>query len=882
VTLATRRLAVNPRRGLDVAEAARRLDAAGPNRLAEKPPAPIWSVFLGQFRSLLILMLVGASGLAAAVGQFKDATGILVAVILNAVLGFVQEYRAERSLAALKRMLALKARVRRDGKIMEVATEALVPGDIVLLDAGDRVPADGRLVVSQNLELDESALTGESHPAAKQAEQDLAEATPLAERSNLAHLGTMVTRGRGELAVTATGMETVVGRLSASLAETPREATPLQAQLDQLGKRLAAVGLTLVAIIFAIGILRGKGLYPTLMQAIALAVATIPEGLPAVVTVTLALGMSRMARNKAIVKRLAAVETLGCTTVICSDKTGTLTLNQMTVRALVYQGHFFGVTGEGYRTEGDIVREVGDGPPPDFAPLLEALALCNDSRLHGEQVVGDPLEGAMLVLAAKGRLDVAALEARRPRVAEVPFDSAAKFMATCHEEGEGLRLYVKGAPEVVLARCADWLGERGAAPLGAVERDRILEYNDVLAGRHLRVLAVAARALPAAGFDRTAPLAPRVERLTFLGLIGLMDAPRPEARHAIAVCRRAGILVKMITGDQRGTAGAIARELGMEGRVVTGAELNAIPLERLPQTVEAYDVFARVEPEHKLRIVQALKRAGHIVAMTGDGVNDAPALKSAHIGVAMGVTGTEVAKEAAGMVLTDDNFANIVRAVRAGRTIYDNIVKFVRFQLSTNIGAMLTMLTAALLGLPDPFNPIQILWVNIIMDGPPAMALGLERSRPEIMLDRPRTPGAQILPLARLAHLLYLGAVMALGTLGVLLAAQRWGAAEQAPTLAFVTFVLFQLCNVFNARAERGSTLDRYFFTNRMLWLSVSAMAALQVLVVQWAPARAVFHTEPLRWEQWAAALAVASSIFLLEEARKLLARLFLGRGGGA
>jgi Ca2+-transporting ATPase len=476
-------------------------------------------------------------------------------------------------------------------------------------------------------------------------------------------------------------------------------------------------------------------------------------------------------------------------------------------------------------------------------------------------------------LGAKGGCDRHGVEESAPRLAEIPFDSAHRFMATWHRVEDEVHLYIKGAPEVVLEKCDRWESPQGEAPLDEIRRAAILRDNEALAARHLRVLAVAMRRLAPSGFNASQDLFSQVERLTFLGLVGLMDAPRPEAKNAIDVCKQAGIAVKMITGDQPGTASAIAAELGLHGRAVTGAELDRMSAEALAAAIGDITVFARVSPEHKLKIVQALKARGEVVAMTGDGVNDAPALKSAHIGVAMGLAGTEVSKEAATMVLTDDNFASIVRAVRAGRTIYDNIVKFVRFQLSTNVGAIITMLTASLLALPDPFNPIQILWVNIIMDGPPAMALGLEPSRAEIMHDKPRRPGTQILSLERLARIVLLGLIMVAGTLGVLVHLLREAGLEQAITGAFTTFVFFQVFNVFNMRSERGSIISRYFFTNHMFWVSVTLVAALQVVAVEWPPAQTVFHTTALTARQWATVIAVAASILVVEEVRKAIAR---------
>jgi len=870
-----------------------RLAEFGPNRLDDKPPLSKLAMFFGQFASSLIWILMGAAVVAAAIGNFRDACVILVAVLLNATLGFVQEYRAEKSLNALTRMLALKSRVRRDGRVQEVAAEELVPGDITLLEQGDRVPADGLLVVAQSLEIDESALTGESHPVVKQADGALPAATGLADRVNSAHMSTMVTRGRGELLVTDTGMRTVMGKLSGSLAEAEPEASPLQVPLDRLGKRLTVIGLSFVALIFALGLWQMVAkslpwkleLGRVVLKSIALAVATIPEGLPAVVTVTLALGMNRMARNRAVVKRLAAVETLGCTTVICSDKTGTLTLNQMTARMLLFRGQRFHVTGEGYGLEGQILPDQPHAAPPDFSPLLHPISLCNESRLAEGRVIGDPMEGAMLVLAAKGGASREALARQFPRVGEIPFDSAHKFMATFHRSGhragDAVVLHVKGAPEIVLERCTRWLGGRAGElppqPLGQAERDRILGENAEMGSHGLRVLAVASATLPAGSFDPRGDPFSHVKELTFVGLVGLMDPPRAEAKEAIALCRVAGIDVKMITGDQEGTAAAIAKELGLHGRVCTGRELDRMDLEQLARSVEDIAVFARVAPEHKTKIVQALKSRGQVVAMTGDGVNDAPALKNAHIGVAMGMSGTEVAKEAASMVLTDDNFATIVGAVREGRTIYDNIVKFVRFQLTTNVGALFTMFLAALFELPDPFTPIQILWVNIIMDGPPAMALGLEATRPEIMREKPRRPGADILDFPRIARILFSGAVMVAGTLGVLMWAGRRYGREASLTMAFTTFVMFQIFNVFNARSERNSAFTSNFFSNRGLWIAVSLVALLQIVAVQWGAAEEVFRTVGLTAEQWLVVVAVAAAALLVEEARKLAVRL-IGR----
>jgi Ca2+-transporting ATPase len=868
---AARRLETVPERGLEDAQARERLARHGENRLAEKPPRSKWLVFADQFRSLLILVLVAAAVLAGAIGDVKDAVVILLVVLINALLGFWQENRAEATLAALKKMLSPEARVRRGGRVEVIPATGLVPGDVVLLEAGDRVPADGRLLVAHNVEIEEAALTGESQPAAKDAAQIVAADAPLAERTNLAYLNTVVTRGRAELLVTATGMATEMGRLTGMLEAAEPGPTPLQIQLDGLGRRLAVIAGVVVSLILVLGLLRGQPWMDTLLTSIALAVAAIPEGLPAVVTVTLALGMHRMARNRAIVKKLAAVETLGSTTVICSDKTGTLTLNQMTARAVWFRGGRYRVSGEGYAAAGDIAP-LGDAGQADLKPLLQAAALCNDSRIRDGQLIGDPTEGALLALAAKGGVDPAA--AGLPRIAELPFDSAHKFMATFHRDGDQVRLFVKGAPDVLLERAAAWLDADGReAPLDAPARARIVAENEAMARQAMRVLAVAGKAIPADAFDPRGDLMAHVGGLAFLGLAGIIDPPRPEAREAIRLCRRAGIRVKMITGDHRLTAAAIARDLGLDGEVVSGRELDGMSPADLDARIEDIAVFARVAPEHKVRIVQQLKARGHVVAMTGDGVNDAPALKNADIGVAMGITGTEVTKEAATMVLTDDNFATIVGAVKEGRVIYDNLVKFVRFQLSTNMGAIQTVLGASLLGWSTPFTAIQILWINIIMDGPPAMTLGVEPARPGVMDAPPRPREARILTARRLAVLLFYGFIMAAGTLALFLHARPQGEAY-ALTLAFTAFVLFQFFNIFNARAEYGSAFSAGFFSNRWLWLALAGVLSLQVVVVHWGPAQAVFDTVDLALADWLLAAAVASSVLWLDELRKLTLHL--------
>jgi len=868
---ATQRLGVDPAVGLSSSEAAARYAHYGPNRLTETPPRSRWLLFVDQFKGVLILVLIGAAVLAAVIGDLIDAVVILTVVMVNAFLGFTQEHRAERSLAALKKMLAPTAEVRRDGKTKMMSADALVPGDIVLLGSGDRVPADGRVIAAHSFEVDESALTGESRTVGKRVDPLPDMEVPLAERANLFYMNTVVTRGRAEMVVTATGMRTQLGLLAGMLIETGESATPLQIQLDHLGKRLALIAGIVVAFMLIAGLLRGEPWVQMVMTAIALAVAAIPEGLPAVVTVTLAIGLQRMARNQAIVKRLAAVETLGCTSVICSDKTGTLTLNQMTVRQICAWGQELQVSGEGYEPAGKIT--CFGASLPNLESVLVPVTLCNDAELRDGSVVGDPMDGALLTVAIKGGTDPGKLRQQYPRLAEIPFDAGHKYQATFHRDGERVRIMVKGAPDILLRLCEGVSCANGNEALDAENFALIEQANERMAKAGLRVLGVAWGFVPLAGFEPDGDLFRYVNDLVFTGLVGLWDPPRPEARDAIALCYAAGIATKMITGDQKITAAAIARELGITGSVVTSAELDAMSDEQLAAGIDQMGVFTRATPEQKVRIVLALKSRGHVTAMTGDGVNDAPALKTADIGVAMGLTGTDVAREAATMVLTDDNFATIVKAVKEGRTIYDNIIKFVRFQLSTNIGAILTVLLAPFMGLPLPFTPIQLLWVNIIMDGPPAMALGVDPAQPDMMSHRPRKATDRILKLRLLGKLATYGMTMTAGTLGVLWWGLQNGSEIYARSLAFTTFVLFQVFNAFNSRVARRSTFNANFFRNRTLWIALIGVVVLQVLAVQWTPAHVVFDVEKLSPADWLLATLVASSVLVLEELRKWVLR---------
>ncbi|MFE7761036.1 cation-translocating P-type ATPase [Streptomyces sp. NPDC057438] len=888
-------LAVVPATGLTTADAEQRTAAWGANELAEPARRPQWLRLLDQFRSWLIGILLAAAVVAGIIGEVKDALVITVVLLINATIGYLQERRAERSLEALRQMLVPTARVRRDGQVGVIPAGALVPGDVVLLEAGDRVPADGRLVVAESVEAAEAALTGESQPVAKTTAPTTAdgdEPVPVAERTGMLFMNTALTRGRAEMIVTATGMRTEVGAIAEALRTGAEPPSPLQVQMDSLGRRLALVSGIAVAAYALVSLLRGEELADLALRAVALAVAAIPEGLPAVLALTLALGVHRMARRGAIVKRLASVEALGSATVVCSDKTGTLTLNEMTTRALWAAGRAYEVTGEGYDTTGTVLpadgrhgrdphdatlHDVGthDAHTPDAAPpaLHDAVlpfALCNDARITPDGIIGDPTEAALVVLAAKAGVD-AGLRGRVPRTGEIPFDPAAKYMATFHTDADGrVRVHAKGAVDVLLDRCTHVLTEQGRAPLDAERRREVIDVARRMGGQGLRVLGAAT-----ATTDQPNPR--EATGLTLTAIAGMADPPRPQARDAVALAQAAGVTVKMITGDHADTAAAIARELGITGDVVVGAELARTSEQELADRVEDVGVFARVAPEHKVTIVRALSRRGHIVAMTGDGVNDAAALRAAHIGVAMGITGTDVAKEAADMVLTDDDFSTIVRAVREGRSIYDNIVTFVRFQLSTNIGAILTLLATVLAGLPAPMSAIQLLWVNIIMDGPPAMALGIDPPRDNVMRRPPRPSGERILNARRLAAITRSGAVMAAGTLAVFAGARHLTDTATAATMAFTTFVLFQLCNALAARSEDGPVLGRHQLHNRALWICLATVLALQVIAVQVPMAQGVFDTVSLSPAQWAICLATACTVLLTEHAWHV-GRTWLGR----
>ncbi|MFI7708040.1 cation-translocating P-type ATPase [Nonomuraea sp. NPDC049480] len=876
-----------PEQGLSTSEATRRLERYGPNHLREAVREPRWRAFLRQFQDLMILILLAAAVVSLLISrEWETPLAIAVVVLLNATIGFVQESRAEAALEALRTMASTTATVRRDGRLARLHAENLVPGDVVIVEAGDLVPADGRLLSSASLEVREAALTGEAQPVAKSAADRVEEDAPPADRTNALFMNTSVARGRGEMLVTATGMATETGRIAGLLATAKPAPTPLQRQISALGRTLALICAVLVVIVAVLGLARGQEFGVLFITAVSLAVAAIPEGLPAVVAFTMAMGTDRLARRGAIVKRLSSVETLGSTSQICTDKTGTLTLNQMTARELVLEQRRFTVSGRGYATDGRIRSTDGLPPPDTLDQALTAMALCSDAVVRDEEeVVGDPTEAALVVLAEKGGIDVEALRRQHPRLAEIPFDADHKFMATFHhwtgdDERPVVRCFVKGAPDVLAARATRYLGPDGIAAFDAEARRRHDEANAALAGRGLRVLAVARQDFPADGFDTGDDATRLLDRIVLIALVGIVDPPRPEARQAIAQCHDAGIRVRMITGDHLVTAAAIARDLDIPGQAVTGAELDQIPDDtELARRLDDIGVIARVSPEHKLRIVGALQARGDVVAMTGDGVNDAPALRQADIGVAMGLTGTEVTKEAATMVLTDDNFATIVSAVREGRGIYENIVKFTRFQLSTALGFVLTFLITSLTGLADgaPFTALQILFVNLIMDGPPAMSLGVDPVSPDAMSRPPRPAREAILTRERLIRILLTSAIMATGTTAVLAwapgPAPAAGQAGVAGTMALVTFVFFQAFNLLTVRHPTRSLFHRETLHNAGPLLATLAVVALLLLIVEVDALHGFFTTTDLTSGQWLACLAVGSVVLWLGELVKALLR---------
>jgi Ca2+-transporting ATPase len=869
--------------GLSTDEARRRVESAGPNALQAARGVSPWTLLAGQFKNVLIVILLAATALSALLGHGVEAIAITVIVLFAVLLGFVQEYRAERSIEALREMAAPRATLIRGGEEIDLPAREVVPGDLLVLTAGNRVAADARLLQAMNLKAQEAPLTGESTPVEKHADALLDEAAAVGDRRNMVYAGTTIGYGRGLAVVVATGVQTEVGRIAQMLLEVQTGRTPLQLNLDKLGRTLARAALAVVAVIVALGVLRGQPFVEMLVFGIALAVAVVPEALPAVVTISLALGVQRLVRRRALMRRLAAVETLGSTSVICTDKTGTLTRDEMTVRRLYVAGQFVDVTGSGYAPEGQfhtggVALEVGPRPRDSLAEgvreLLEAAALASDAHLvrHAArdswEIKGDPTEGALVVAAAKAGLHKPELDAARPRVHEIPFTSESKRMTTLHACPGGVVAFAKGAPEVLLAACETEQTPLGAVVLDAPARARVLAAAQRMAGDALRVLAVAKQ--------RDASPGTCEHGLTLLGLVGMFDPPRAEAREAIETCEQAGIRVVMITGDHPLTAEAIARELGLlkGGRVLTGVELAALDDATLERDVADIDVCARVSPADKLRVVEALQKRGHVVAMTGDGVNDAPALKKADIGIAMGVTGTDVAREAAAMTLTDDNFASIVAAVEEGRGIFGNIKKYLMFLLSSNVGEIGLMAGTALLGMPLPLTAVQILYVNLATDGLPALALAVDPPDDDLMRRPPRDPHAGMFGPQVVALMLIGGAWSMLVNVSLFAWSLHSGRPlAEAMTMTFVSLVLIQFLKAYSYRSDRASVLVRPF-ANRWLNLAVAWEVTLLVLIVYLPALQGPFDTFALSPTDWAIVLVTAATVLpVLDVAKAVLRR---------
>lgn len=873
--------------GLTQQEAERRLATHGANQLAENKRKPLYMVFLDQFKDFMVLILFIATLISYFLGEYLDAITIIAIIIINGILGFIQEAKAERSLQALKELASPMARVMRDGHLSMIPASRLVPGDLIMLEAGDRVPADVRLLSANRLEIEESALTGESVPVgktAKRLDHPTHAQVPLGDQKNLAFMGTMVTGGTGSGVVVATGMATEIGKI-AHLMNTAEEAeTPLQLRLEQMGKILVVVAVLLTAVVIVAGVWHGHELFTMFLAGVSLAVAAIPEGLPAIVTVALALGVQRMIRRNAIVRKLPSVETLGCASVICSDKTGTLTQNKMTVTHVWHSDALYEVSGRGYEPEGAFhlhgkaVSPARDGA---LSQILRIAERCNNARLTYEeqsarkllgmgkttrlwQVVGDPTEGALKVLAAKGQNgsgDRGKLGQQFLRVEELPFDSERKMMSVVEKGTDGVySLLTKGAAEAVLARCTHILWRGELQPLSATIRHQVLEQTETMAAQALRVLAFAYKTLQ--GYRPGQPTGTLENNLVFVGLAGMIDPPREEVRPAISLCHQAGIKTVMITGDHKVTAEAIARQIGLTrgyGEVLEGRELDSMSDEQLADCADRVSVYARVSPEHKLRIVRALQSKGHVVAMTGDGVNDAPAIKTSDIGIAMGITGTDVTKEAADLVLRDDNFATIVSAVEEGRNIYDNIRKFIRYLLASNVGEILVMFFAMLLGLPLPLVPIQILWVNLVTDGLPAMALGVDPAEADTMYQRPRNKQENIFSRGLGWKIISRGFLIGAMTLLAFWLTLRENPHDlvHAQTVAFVTLVMAQLIHVFDCRSQH-SVFHRNVFENKYLVWAVLSSLVMVLGVVYIDALQPVFKTTDLSLRDWALILVTS------------------------
>ena len=867
--------------GLTTAEADARRAKFGPNKFADAPKEPRWQAFVRQYKDPMQIVLLIAGVLSLFIpNQFATGVLLIVLTLFNAAMGLNQEGKASAATAALQKMMVVQAKVRRDGSLASIPMEQLVPGDIVNIEAGDLVPADGRILTSATLEIDESALTGESVPVPKQVAPVAADAA-LGDRIDMAFMNNQVTRGAGTFVVTGTGMSTEVGHISGMLQQTTDEETPLTRQLNTLTNQILVIaGLALLASI-AIGYLRGTPFDVLFLTAIAFSVSAIPTGLPAVVTAVLSAGTQALAKANAIVKRLRSVETLGSTSAINSDKTGTLTLNQMTAVQMAVVGRRYNITGEGYSTVGQITH-AGGQPDVPLEQLLLPMALCADAEVKDGSLVGDPTEGALVVLAAKGGVDPTLTRERYPRVATLPFDAAYKMMATFHrmEDASGkevIRAYIKGAPDQLLARASSAHGPDGTDVTITKENSELyMAENERYGSQGLRVMATAQKDFDPATFDANGDLLAAIEKdLQILALVGIVDPPRPEARDAIAKAHEAGIQVRMITGDHAVTAGAIASQLGIRGRAITGAEFAAMSDDEAMKQLDDIGVIARVAPEHKVHLVDLLRMKGHIVAMTGDGVNDAPALKRADIGVAMGITGTEVSKEAAVMILTDDNFATIVRAVELGRALYDNLLRYIRFQMACLFGFIGTFLGASIFNILGgvPFLPLQTLWINFTADIFMAIGLGYGKPRAGLMEETPRPKDTRLLPRNLFLWLMGIGIYMSVWTLGVIVYSGNNHGEAVAHTMGLVTFSLFHVFYSLETANDTRTLFSSELLENSIL-IKTAGLSLLTIfLATSFGPLQRLLDTVDLTLEQWALAAGAASTIIVVEEIRKFIKR---------
>ncbi|PUA40412.1 calcium-translocating P-type ATPase, SERCA-type [Paenibacillus elgii] len=872
-----------PSKGLTMEESEKRLAAYGKNELAEGQGVSPVTLFLNQFKDFMVLVLAGATLVSGLLGEYLDAVAIIAIIIMNGILGFVQEFRAERSLRALKELSAPNAKVLREGRVELIPARWLVPGDIVVLESGDRVPADIRFIETNGLYAEESALTGESVPVAKHTAPLEGEDIPLGDQRNVGFMGTMLTRGTAKGVVVRTGMATEMGKIADLIQNTDATETPLQHRLEQLGKILIVVALALTVMVVVAGILHGQEPYGMFLAGVSLAVAAIPEGLPAIVTIALALGVQRMIQRKAIVRKLPSVETLGCASVICSDKTGTLTQNKMAVTHLWAGGELLEVTGNGYDPRGEILKQgqhVDVRKNQMLRRLLQVSVLCNNAELREERaeskknqpddetegvwsIKGDPTEGALVVLGAKAGVTQQSLEGLYRRIVEFPFDSERKRMSVIVEHQGGRMVCTKGAPDVLVQQCAYVLWDDKIIPFTPTLKQKVMAANEGMAKNALRVLGLAYRDLKLT--ERSEEETAVESQLVFVGLTGMIDPPRKEAREAILKCRKAGIRTVMITGDHQTTAEAIARQIGIlpqDGLALNGQQLSAMSDDDLDKRIGEVYVYARVSPEHKLRIVKSLQRQGHVVAMTGDGVNDAPAIKAADIGIAMGISGTDVSKEASALVLSDDNFATIVSAIEEGRGIYENIRKFIRYLLASNVGEILTMFLAMLAGLPLPLVPIQILWVNLVTDGLPAMALGVDQAEKDLMQQKPRLAKENIFARRLGWKIISRGILIGLCTLAAFYITLKQGgdgpgALVKAQSVAFVTLVMAQLIHVFDCRSSR-SIFHRNPLQNKWLVMAVVSSLLLMLPVLYVEKLQPIFKTVPLGVMDWVLVLVFA------------------------